>query len=83
MTTNKAPSRGQGRALVRVRDLPVNSKGISLHCDVCSASYSATRGDYFWAPVARILVCCRQPMRLVRKVVRYETVTSNASKAGG
>lgn len=43
-----------------------------LHCPVCGETYSATRGDY-WDRLEQDARCarCIEPLRLVRRVVRY------------
>ena len=60
---------------VTVADLEKAPKDASLHCDECGSDYSATHADYSWrVPEDHVLTCCGKPMRLVRRVVRYETV---------
>lgn len=54
---------------MRVQDLPEHSNGVFLYCPVCSAQYSAARGDYFMLPGDRVIRCCSKPMILARKEV--------------
>ena len=63
------------RKPVTVGDLERAPRDAVLLCDECGESYSSTHGDYsFRLPASHVLRCCGKPMRLVRKVVRYETV---------
>jgi hypothetical protein len=59
---------------VTVADLKTAPSDALLRCDECGADYSATHADYFASEPAHVLECCDKPMRLVRRVVRYETV---------
>ena len=55
-------------------DLPKTpDSNVMLYCDVCQCSYSATRGDY-WDVLEQFAECCNTPLRLVRKITRYEDV---------
>ena len=47
----------------------------SLLCRMCNESYSANRGDY-WDRLDEPMLCrrCLEPLKLVRKVVRYVQV---------
>lgn len=50
-------------------------KPVMLYCRDCGETYSATRGDYWYLPDDREMRCkCGEPLRLVRKVERYEDV---------
>jgi len=63
------------RKRVTVVELKTAPEGSLLHCDECGSDYSATHGDYSWSHEPEyVFECCGQPMRLVRRVVRYETV---------
>lgn len=60
---------------VTVGDLERAPSDAILICYECDGEFSATHGDYsFRLPAPHVLRCCGKPMRLVRKVVRYETV---------
>ena len=45
-----------------------------LLCDECFAQSSADAGDYWNAPAGFVFQHCGQPMRLVRKEVRFVDV---------
>lgn len=63
---------------VTVGDLERAPADAMLLCYGCGGEFSATHGDYsFRLPASHVLRCeCPEgkPLRLVRKVVRYETV---------
>jgi len=42
-------------------------QGEFLHCGICGARYSATRGDYFMADPTMAFYCCGEPMVLARE----------------
>lgn len=65
---------------IRVKDLPnqtgnEKTRGIILFCDECLGEYSANKGDYFSLSDNKIMKCCNQPLRLVRKVTTLEDIT--------
>jgi hypothetical protein len=45
-----------------------------LYCDICGGEYSANKGDYFQCRLDKVLTCCGEPMRLVRKTICYQSV---------
>ena len=74
---------------ITVADLCDSYEGyVFLYCDVCSAEYSATRGDYWNTPLDHVFTCAHgagesdslyaedppADMRLVRKVTRLVNV---------
>lgn len=65
--------------LIRVRDLPVTpAYGVVLHCDICHADYSATKGDYFINSPDLVFRCCGRPNRLVQQSTVYKNVKVSA-----
>lgn len=68
-----------------VSNLPVTAGTLFLYCPTCTGEFSATRGDYFWHPPGKPMVCrCETPwerpvgegtpMILARKTVRIVPV---------
>ena len=43
-------------------------------CRVCSAEYSANKGDYWDVKEEHIFTCCGQPMQIVTKHIVYRPV---------
>jgi hypothetical protein len=60
--------------VIRVRDLPSPSAGVSQLCIVCRETFSADRSDYWMLSADTVLKHCGKPIRLVREVVRYKSV---------
>ncbi len=60
---------------MKVRELPDTPRtGVCLYCSECGQTYSATRGDYFTRAPEDVLLCCDEPLTLVRKVISYQPV---------
>jgi hypothetical protein len=69
------PNRRRLHAIVRVKDLPNDSsEGLVLVCNECGTEASAEPYDYDLLDPDEVFACCSKPMRLVKKVVRYEDV---------
>jgi hypothetical protein len=45
-----------------------------LYCAECESECSADRGDYFSLPDSKELICCGEPMRLVKKIIQLVEV---------
>jgi hypothetical protein len=67
------------RQPIRVRDLPESpAPGVMLVCAECGETYSASRGDYFLAAPDTAILCCGEPVRLMRRNVVYVDVQVGA-----
>lgn len=74
------------RKLIRRGDLPdLPPPNVVLYCQMCSASYSATRSDYFFCGNGQIMNCegCSRPLQLVERVVVYRQPMFRGSKGKG
>jgi len=60
------------------KDLPdlFNKIGqhIFLNCSICGGEYSAHKGDYFLLANDQEMMCCNEPMELVRKTEVIEQI---------
>ena len=75
------------RKVITVGDLrdQINLDGARefLLCRVCGQEASANRGDYFMAGPESKLICCGQPLLLVRRRVIYDEVAPGSFEPTG
>ncbi len=77
---------------IRIKDLPpwaavrrvetphgpvwIEAEHPSLYCTECGEHTSANPGDYWEADPETVITCCGEPVRLVRRRVVLEDVTT-------